>query len=35
VIKDNEQFRFYFQVFLGIIVVDLLESDLICEEMDL
>jgi hypothetical protein len=35
VIKDNEQFRFYFQVFLGIVVVDLLESDLICEEMDL
>lgn len=35
VIKDNDQFRFYFQVFLGIVVVDLLESDLICEEMDL
>jgi len=34
-IKDNEQFRFYFNVFLGIIVVDLLDSDLICEEMDL
>lgn len=35
VIKDNDQFRFYFQVFLGVMVVDLLESDLICEEMDL
>ena len=35
VIKDNDQFRFYFQVFLGVIVVDLLESDLICEEMEL
>jgi len=35
VIKDNEQFRSYFNVFLGLIVVDLLDSDLICEEMDL
>jgi hypothetical protein len=35
IIKDNEQFRSYFNVFLGLIVVDLLESDLTCEEMDL
>jgi hypothetical protein len=35
VIKDNEQFRSYFNVFLGLIVVDLLDSDLECEEMDL
>lgn len=35
VIKDNEQFRSYFNVFLGLIVVDLLDSDLVCEEMDL
>jgi hypothetical protein len=34
-IKNNEQFRFYFNVFLGLVVVDLLESDLTCEEMDL
>jgi len=34
-IKDNEQFRFYFNVFLGLVVVDLLESDLTCDEMDL
>jgi hypothetical protein len=34
-IKDNEQFRYYFNVFLGLVVVDLLESDLTCEEMDL
>lgn len=35
IVKDNEQFRFYFNVFLGLIVVDLLETDLTCEEMDL
>jgi hypothetical protein len=35
IIKDNEQFRFYFNAFLGLIVVDLLESDLYSEEMDL
>ena len=35
VIKNNEQFRSYFNVFLGLIVVDLLDSDLVCEEMDL
>ena len=29
IIKDNEQFRFYFSAFLGLIVVDLLESDLV------
>ena len=34
-IKDNEQFRFYFSAFLGLVVVDLLESDLYSEEMDL
>ena len=34
-IKDNEQFRFYFNAFLGLVVVDLLESDLYSEEMDL
>ena len=35
IVKDNEQFRFYFNAFLGLIVVDLLETDLTCEEMDL
>ena len=35
IIKDNEQFRFYFNAFLGLVVVDLLESDLYSEEMDL
>jgi hypothetical protein len=35
IVKDNEQFRFYFNAFLGLVVVDLLESDLYSEEMDL
>jgi hypothetical protein len=35
IIKDNEQFRFYFNAFLGLVVVDLLESDLYSEEMEL
>jgi|694.fasta_scaffold32456_4 hypothetical protein len=35
IIKDNEQFQHYFTVHLGIMVFDLLESDLSCEEMDL
>ena len=35
VIKDNEQFRYYFQAHLGVMVFDLLDSDLISEEIDL
>jgi hypothetical protein len=35
IVKDNEQFRFYFNAFLGLVVVDLLESELYSEEMDL
>lgn len=35
IVKDNEQFRYYFNAFLGLVVVDLLESDLYSEEMDL
>ena len=35
VVKDNETFFQYFQVHLGIMVVDLLNSDLTLEELDL
>ncbi len=35
IIKDNEQFRSYFQAHLGVMVFDLLDSDLISEEIDL
>lgn len=34
-IKNNEQFRHYFQAHLGIMVVDLLDSDFTLEELDL
>lgn len=34
-IKDNETFSSYFTVHLGIMVIDLLDSDLILEELDL
>jgi hypothetical protein len=35
IIKNNEQFRHYFKAHLGIMVIDLLDSDLISEEIAL
>ncbi|MFM6935500.1 MAG: hypothetical protein ACKOXP_08660 [Flavobacteriales bacterium] len=35
ILKDNESFLTYFDLHLGIMVIDLLDTDLISEEVDL